>query len=582
MDSRTRDNKPVIDLFNHFYKLFKTKRVLHLNMMENPYPRFHGLEMKEPGGVEFSELLKELDFKQDLYESRLGPAELFNIIESTIDKYDLIITQFPFNVKNSALDSDRYKKLKDFNHNFENVALFETLSLLEKDGFCLFFAPPSILGNQKQKRFLEFLNKEGFFLNGIINAKQIQYYTAIDIYIGIISRHKSEHLYAAELSDFNSQLLVNNFKKLMDKKEIDFSSSTDLYAGVLTSIDEVINLETLKHKLDLVSVMEHYSDFKSYKLDSISKINAVKTGGKHKDKENSIYLPKIGFGEVVYNLSEAKIKHQNLFQIIFDSKIVRNEYAAWFFSSEIGKKLRKSITTGGVIKHINKSHLKDLEIPTPSIEKQQMIGEVNQKISVIAKKLVSITEDVTVNPEKISHTLDQLNVLMEQFGSLSDHDKVKILIKNGEDSKVEFKETFSLNLHTKQKDKKIETASIKTIAAFLNSSGGDLLIGVHDKGEAVGVNNEVKKVHKNSYDKFKLHFKDAIENRVGKKFLTFINFGLIDINGLKVFKINCKSLKGKRTDGCYVDRKDFYVRTDPATTKLEGPDVTKYIRNHFE
>jgi len=31
----------------------------------------------------------------------------------------------------------------------------------------------------------------------------------------------------------------------------------------------------------------------------------------------------------------------------------------------------------------------------------------------------------------------------------------------------------------------------------------------------------------------------------------------------------------------YLDSKSFYVRTNPATEKLEGPVLVDYIHNHF-
>ena len=48
------------------------------------------------------------------------------------------------------------------------------------------------------------------------------------------------------------------------------------------------------------------------------------------------------------------------------------------------------------------------------------------------------------------------------------------LIQNGETENVEFKSTLRWNIHTQKKDDAIEHASLKTIAAFLNSYGGTL------------------------------------------------------------------------------------------------------------
>ncbi len=58
-----------------------------------------------------------------------------------------------------------------------------------------------------------------------------------------------------------------------------------------------------------------------------------------------------------------------------------------------------------------------IEIPVPKVEKQQMIAEATEKITVINKKLLKISEDFTVNPLNVNTTLEKLNTLIDQFGS---------------------------------------------------------------------------------------------------------------------------------------------------------------------
>lgn len=64
------------------------------------------------------------------------------------------------------------------------------------------------------------------------------------------------------------------------------------------------------------------------------------------------------------------------------------------------------------------------------------------------------------------------------------------LILKGENERVEFKSTLRWNLRAEKKDKAITHASLKTIAAFLNTDGGILLIGVADEGTLLGLNND--------------------------------------------------------------------------------------------
>jgi hypothetical protein len=61
------------------------------------------------------------------------------------------------------------------------------------------------------------------------------------------------------------------------------------------------------------------------------------------------------------------------------------------------------------------------------------------------------------------------------------------LIATGENDKLEFKATLRWNIHAERVGKEIEHETLKTIAAFLNSEGGTLLIGVSDSGEILGL-----------------------------------------------------------------------------------------------
>ena len=45
-----------------------------------------------------------------------------------------------------------------------------------------------------------------------------------------------------------------------------------------------------------------------------------------------------------------------------------------------------------------------------------------------------------------------------------------------------------------------------------------------------------------------------------------------------VLFVECKSSQAP----CYLDRMEFYVRTNPATDKLEGPKLVEYVKNHFK
>ncbi len=150
------------------------------------------------------------------------------------------------------------------------------------------------------------------------------------------------------------------------------------------------------------------------------------------------------------------------------------------------------------------------------------------------------------------------------------------LISSPESKTLEFKRTFSVDVRTNDKQKYIEMASLKTIAAFLNSDGGTLIVGVGDDGELVGLEDEIDRFHEGSADKFLLHFKNIIRSNIGEEFYPLLDYDLVSIDKRRVLRVDCK-----RSDRpCFIGD-DFYVRINPATDKLTGPTMLQYVSRRF-
>ena len=88
---------------------------------------------------------------------------------------------------------------------------------------------------------------------------------------------------------------------------------------------------------------------------------------------------------------------------------------------------------------------------------------------------------------------------------------------------------------------------------------------------------EIQKFYK-SLDKFLLHWKNLLKVRIGEQYYPFIEYRIVNINNMNILLIECTPSQS----GCYLDGNDFYVRTNPATDKLEGPKLVEYVKNHFK
>src|ERR1700688_203746 len=74
------------------------------------------------------------------------------------------------------------------------------------------------------------------------------------------------------------------------------------------------------------------------------------------------------------------------------------------------------------------------------------------------------------------------------------------LINQGEGATIEFKQSLEADARTGAKDPKALDGVLKTIAAFLNTEGGTLLIGVSDDGKVRGLGQDYALLGKKQND----------------------------------------------------------------------------------
>ncbi len=148
------------------------------------------------------------------------------------------------------------------------------------------------------------------------------------------------------------------------------------------------------------------------------------------------------------------------------------------------------------------------------------------------------------------------------------------LIEEGEGNTVEFKSTMRMNLKTGKQDKEIELAWLKAVAAFMNTTGGILLIGVDDDGnirgiEADGFANE---------DKCRLHFKNLIAQHIGIEHSGSIHFGIHTVKGRQLILIECERSE-KPVFLSHRKEEGFYIRSGPSSVRLSVSKVLEYLES---
>lgn len=174
---------------------------------------------------------------------------------------------------------------------------------------------------------------------------------------------------------------------------------------------------------------------------------------------------------------------------------------------------------------------------------------------------------------------DILNTFLEENSEVigmgeMERSEVERIIEEGECERVEFKSTLRTNLETGEADKRMEKAVLKTIVAFLNSNGGNLLIGVADDGSILGADE----ASFDNRDKMNLHLNNLIKSRIGAEFLPQITVMNVEFDDKVVIRVKCSPTEKPvfLTDGKI---EIFYVRNGSQTDELTGMALLDYVNN---
>jgi len=150
------------------------------------------------------------------------------------------------------------------------------------------------------------------------------------------------------------------------------------------------------------------------------------------------------------------------------------------------------------------------------------------------------------------------------------------VVANGESAMVEFKATMRTNLHTGDKDPRMEAVVLKTIAGFLNTNGGTLIIGMSDDGTPVGIERDGFA----NEDKMSLHLVNLVNSRLGPQAMTCIHSHFEDHDGRRVLVVHCtRSPAAVFVKDGVIEK--FYIRTGPSTTELRASQTQDYIGKRF-
>ena len=207
-----------------------------------------------------------------------------------------------------------------------------------------------------------------------------------------------------------------------------------------------------------------------------------------------------------------------------------------------------------------------LEQRNGKIIKMQNISNYNEFVSIIKRSLQNAS-----------------------YAGLKD---ISYLLKQGEGSDLEFKETLRYDVRRGEVNKELEKVVMKSIVGFLNAEGGTLVIGVDDTGNVLGLLNDYKSLPRQNRDGFENHLTMLIKTMIGLQFMKYLDISFENIKDKSENKdiclINVRAsykpayLKNPSTSSGQVGKEEFFVRVGNSTQPFSMSETEEYIATRFK
>ncbi|MGI8985007.1 MAG: HsdR family type I site-specific deoxyribonuclease [Acidimicrobiales bacterium] len=155
------------------------------------------------------------------------------------------------------------------------------------------------------------------------------------------------------------------------------------------------------------------------------------------------------------------------------------------------------------------------------------------------------------------------------------------VIANDEDFAVEFKSTARWDLREAQPSRAMEDAVVKTVAGFLNTDGGTLLIGVGPDGKVVGLDNDYRRVKPTNGDGFVNWLTTHLANAIGHAAVMRSRARIVVHEDHEICRLDVARSSQPVWAKTSKDDRVFFIRMNNSTRVLPEDERTAYVLDRW-
>lgn len=219
----------------------------------------------------------------------------------------------------------------------------------------------------------------------------------------------------------------------------------------------------------------------------------------------------------------------------------------------------------------------------PEIEKKYPGALIKQfiPINTVLWKTERFEDFLNARRELIAQKINEfMRSLIAEPEEQKTHSAIE-LIGLGESATLEFKSTLRWDLIQNKVNKDLQFSVLKTMAAFLNSDGGTLIIGVEDNQSICGLEQDLQTLSKPKPDVFEQTLMNLFIEHIGVEFGPLIKPRFETLED----KLICVVEVSPGSGPAYLSSpkgKEFFVRAGNTSRSLDTEDAVAYINTHWQ
>lgn len=299
---------------------------------------------------------------------------------------------------------------------YSDAMIAVCMDRLKPGGKAVFIVPPSMFYSRVSTSLRKNAEKLGFNFTAIIDLPKVTLVTdtQMSVVLMIIERSQQDKVFTARY--------VSNKKKLghIQKNYNSQKNGKQTSQGIWQNFENIRSFRVLEENEHIMRLAKRSGlervPFLQV-IDSIKHVQENKDENFHKD--NCIYFPQAGLGDVVSMPDDLSVKNRRFIQVSLKKDRVSSAYMAGFFNySDLGKAIRSNISGGStsVAPVVKIDSLKRIDVYFPDTAEQNNIIKIQDKLSSLKSEVKEIENHLWQEPHKTNDIIKRVEAINKTEG----------------------------------------------------------------------------------------------------------------------------------------------------------------------